>query len=72
MPASWPPPVAHSATLAQQAQSQVQTPMQPQTLALTPTQRPLPQPSTVNATILPFASQLVDPGSSLRTVYPLH
>ena len=41
--------------------------MQPQTPALTPTQRPLPQPSTANATILPFTSQSADnpsPGST--------
>ena len=72
VPASWTPPVAHSAALAQQAQSQVQMHVQPlvtsQTLAQTPAQRPLPQPSTgAYAPILPLSSQSADnpsPGSS--------
>ena len=65
--ASWPPPVAHSATLAQQAQSQVQTLVQPQATSQTLAQRPLPLPQLSTGAILPFTSQSADnpsPGSS--------
>ncbi|KAF8814782.1 hypothetical protein BYT27DRAFT_7156521 [Phlegmacium glaucopus] len=78
VPASRPPPIALSATLAQQAQAQaqVQVPTQaaPQTPSQTPARRPLPQPSpgaNAKTPILPFASPSADnPPSGSNRPFP--